>query len=87
LASAGAFHTGRDNFFTVELIDAQGKRVEYTVYFKLSRAPSKGRLNLYVQSAYVQDDIPQMRSKPRKPIRFSVIAYNVAVGKPIKVPK
>ena len=81
------FHTGRDNFFTVELIDAQGVRVEYTVYFKLSRAPSKGRLNLYVQSAYVQDDIPQTRPKPRKPIRFSVIAYNVAVGKPIKVPK
>jgi hypothetical protein len=43
------FHTGHDNFFTVELIDAQGERVEYTVYFKLSRAPSKGRLNLYVR--------------------------------------
>lgn len=33
------FHTGHDNFFTVELIDAEGERVEYTVYFKLSRAP------------------------------------------------
>lgn len=81
------FHTGHDNFFTVELIGAQGERVEYTVYFKLSRAPRKGRLNLYVQSAYVQDDIPQTRPKPRKPIRFSLIAYNVAVGKAIKVPK
>jgi hypothetical protein len=75
------------NFFTVELIDAQGARVEYTVYFKLSRAPSKARLNLYVQSAYVQDDVPQRRPRPRKPIRFSVIAYNVAAGKAIKVPK
>jgi hypothetical protein len=81
------FHTGHDNFFTVELIGAQGERVEYTVYFKLSRAPSRGRLNLYVQSAYVQDDIPQRRPKPRKPIRFSAIAYNVAIGKAIKVPK
>ena len=81
------FHTGHDNFFIVELIDAQGERVEYAVYFKLSRAPSKGRLNLYVQSAYVQDDTPQTRPRPRKPIRFSVIAYNVAVGKVIKVPK
>ena len=81
------FHTGHDNFFTVELIDAQDERVEYTVYFKLSRAPSKGRLNLYVQSAYVQDDVPQRLPKPRKPIRFSVIAYNVAAGKAIKVPK
>jgi hypothetical protein len=81
------FHTGHDNFFTVELIDGQGERVEYTVYFKLSRAPSKGRLNLYVQSAYVQDETPQTRPRPRKPIRFSVIAHNVAVGKPIKIPK
>jgi len=81
------FHTGYDNCFTVELIDARGERVEYTVYFKLSRAPSKGRLNLYVQSAYVQDETPQTRPRPRKPIRFSVIAYNVAVGKMIKVPQ
>jgi hypothetical protein len=81
------FHTGHDNFFTVELIDAEGEQLEYTVYFKLSRAPSKGRLNLYVQSAYVQDGTPQARPRPRKPIRFSVIAYNVAVGKVIKVPK
>jgi hypothetical protein len=58
-------HAPPDNFFTVELIDAQGERVEYTVYFKLSRAPSKGRLNLYVQSAYVQDDTPQTRPRPR----------------------
>lgn len=81
------FHTGHDNFFTVELIDGQGERIEYTVYFKLSRASSKGRLNLYVQSAYVQEKIPRTRPSPRKPIRFSVIVYNVAVGKVIKVPK
>jgi hypothetical protein len=81
------FHTGHDNFFIVELIDAQDERVEYAVYFKLSRAPSKGRLNLYVQSAYVQDEIPRTRPKRRKPIRFSVIAYNVAMGKLIKVPE
>jgi hypothetical protein len=81
------FSTGHDNFFTVELIDSQGKRVDYTVYFKLSRAPRKGRLNLFVQSAYVQDGTPQTRPKPRKPIRFSVIAYNVAIGKAIKVAK
>jgi hypothetical protein len=35
------FHTGYGNFFTVELIDAKGERVEYTVYFKLSRAPGR----------------------------------------------
>jgi hypothetical protein len=40
------YYSGHDNFFTVELIDAQDERVEYTVDFKLSRAPSKARLNL-----------------------------------------
>jgi hypothetical protein len=81
------FHTGHGNFFTVELIDAQGERVEYTVYFKLSRAPSKGRLNLYVQSAYVQEGIALTPRGRRKPIRFSMVAYNVTVGKAIKAPK
>jgi hypothetical protein len=81
------FHTGHDNYLTVELIDSRGERVEYTVYFKLSRAARKGRLNLYVQSAYVQDWIPRTRQGPRKPIRFSVIAHNVTVGKGIKVPQ
>jgi hypothetical protein len=54
--SSERFHTRHDNFFTVELIDAQRGRVEYTVYFKLSRAPSRGRLNLYVQSAATAGD-------------------------------
>jgi hypothetical protein len=41
--------------------------------------------------AYVADlayaDSREVRLRPKKPIRFSVIAYNVAVGKAIKVPK
>jgi len=87
VATRPCFHTGHGNFFTVELVDAQGERVEYKVYFKLSRASSKGRLNLYVQSAYVQESIARAPRESRKPIRFSVIAYNVAVGKAIKAPK
>ncbi len=53
------FHTGHDNFFTAELIDAQGERVEYTVYFKLSRAPSKGRLNPSTRLSRCYYDINQ----------------------------
>lgn len=78
------FRTGYGNFFTVELIGGNGEKVEYAVYFKVSRAGAKGRLNLFVQSAYVQDAIPRARPRPRKPIRFSVIAFNVSAGKPIK---
>ena len=80
------FHTGHDNYLIIELADRTGERHEYNVFFTLSRATQKGWLNLFVQSAYLRDQEHQNRPKP-KPIRFHVIAYNTAVGKPIKEPK
>ena len=60
--------------------DAATVRVESREY---SRA-----LSDVISRAYSsRDDTPQRRPKPRKPIRFSVIAYNVTVGKVIRVPK
>ena len=81
------FHTGRGNFFTLELVRDDGTTAEYTVYFTVSRSRAPGRLTLYVQSAYLQDGIPRRRPQPRKPIRFSVIAFNVSTGKAIKPPR
>ena len=81
------FHTTRDNFFTVEFVDEQGRAAKYTIYFKLSRSPRSSRLNLYIQSAYVQEDIPRSHKNPRKPIWFAVIAHNVSVGRPMSAPK
>jgi hypothetical protein len=37
------FHTGHGNFFTIELMDSDGNRREYSIYFKVSR---KGRAGL-----------------------------------------
>jgi len=81
------FHTGHGNFFTVEAVSDDGNSEKYWIYFKMSRGSKRSGLNLYVESAYVQNKIQQQRPRPRKPIRFSVIAYNVVAGKPIKEPK
>jgi hypothetical protein len=88
IGSRKCFHTGRGNFFTVELVDEEGNRIEYTIFFKVGRRTKPRELALRVESAYVRGDrVPLERSHPPRPIRFSVIAYNTATGKRIKEPK
>jgi hypothetical protein len=84
LAKRKCYHTGRGNFFTVEVVDDAGNRVEYEVYFNAYR--SIGRLNLVVQSAYVRDWAHSNRPHT-KPIGFNIILYNVLNGKEIKIPQ
>jgi hypothetical protein len=88
LARRKCYHTGRGNFFTVEVIDRSGKKVDYEVFFTAYRR-SSGRttvLNLLVQSAYVRD--PAHSNRPHaKPIRLTVILYNISTGKVITIPK
>lgn len=88
IGSRKCFHTGKGNFFTVEFVDEDGSRIEYAIFFKVSRRGKPGALTLSVESAYAQDNpVPRGRARPPRPIRFSVIAYNTATGKPIKQPK
>jgi hypothetical protein len=87
IGSRRCFHTGRGNFFTVEVVDEDGVRIDYSIYFKVSRGgPSRAGLVLFVESAYVRENIPLRRPRPRKPIRFSIIAYNTTMGKLINEP-
>jgi hypothetical protein len=79
------FHTGKGNFFTVEIVDDEGKHLEYEVYFTASRAKN-GCLNLFVQSAYVRDNVHVNRPR-RKPIGFHVILFNTQNNRPIVEPK
>jgi hypothetical protein len=74
-------HTGHGNFFTVELTEAGGESVDYDVFFTASRSSTKGRLNLYVQSAFVRE---KEKLPAGKRIRFEIILYNTLVGKQIK---
>lgn len=80
------FHTGHQNFFTVELLDEQGQKQDYVIYFRTWRAASgeAGDVRLHVESAYLRSDAPQ---RHKKSIRFKVIVANTYTGKEIHEPK
>ncbi len=79
------YHSGRGNFFVVEIITEDGGRADYEIFFEASRSSTKGVVNLYVQSAYVRDTRHANRPK-KKPIGLTVILYNTLNNKPIKIP-
>jgi hypothetical protein len=88
------YHTGRGNYFSIQLVDASGAPVEYDVFFTVSRSSQKGVLNVFVQSAYVRDAEHMNRPRPNasrrpnlQPIGFHVILFNTLMGKAIKMPK
>ncbi len=87
LAQRKCYHSGKGNFFVVELVDEAGLREEYEVFFVASRSSTRGLLNLFVQSAYIRDqEHLSARPAPRKPIRFEILLHNVQTGKLIKEP-
>lgn len=84
LGERRCFHTNHGNFFTIELVDQEGRPDEYEVYFKLSRSGERGKLNLFIQSAYIRSDGYQSSQPKKRKIGFQVIAYNVMQGKKIR---
>ncbi len=81
------YHTGHSNYFIIELITQEKNIVEYEVYFAVSKSgQQKGKLNLFIQSAYTRDEIHKRGQPKKKPIRFQIIAFNTLIGKPIKAP-
>ena len=80
------FHTGHRNFFTVEILDAQGIKHDYVVYFRTWRAasPESGDVRVHLESAYLRSDVPH---KSKKSIRFKVIAANTYTGREIHEPR
>jgi hypothetical protein len=81
-------HTVHGNFFTVELIADGGEMQSYEVYFVVSRSGKRrGRLNLYIQSAYKRTQSHGAKPNKKPPIKFHVIAHNTMHNKPIKIPK
>lgn len=81
------YHTGRGNFFAVEVVDHVGNKVNYEVFFTAYKpAGKKANLRLVVQSAYVRDWVHSNRPHT-KAIRFGVILFNVLNGKEIRTPQ
>lgn len=79
------FHTGKGNFFIVELLNDQNQLEEYEVYFNVARSGAK--LRLFVESAFIRDDEHGSSQPKKKKINFFVIAHNRRVNKEIKAPK
>ncbi|MBL4751563.1 MAG: hypothetical protein JKX71_13450 [Amylibacter sp.] len=81
-------HTGKGNFFIIELSDDDGNEIEYEIYFDIDMAKSREQpMTLYIQSAYVRDDESKAYRHKTKKIGFYIIAYNKSIGKPIKTPR
>jgi len=81
------FHSGKGNFFVVELLGKEGQPVEYEVYFEASKSSLHGILNLFVQSAYVRDDAHRGGRPHRKPIGFLILLNNVQMNRRTRIPK
>jgi hypothetical protein len=87
LARKKCYHTGKGNFFTVEIVQDDGKVIEYDIFFVASRSSTKGKINLFVQSAYVRDAMHASSRPARKPVGFYVILFNTLHNRPIKSPQ
>lgn len=79
-------HSGKGNFFVVEVITREGEHLDYEIYFEASRNTKRGAINLYVQSAYVRDAAHRSNTPKKKPIGFTIILFNILNNKPIKIP-
>ena len=83
LADRRCRQTGFSNYLTIECRAENRKTVEYDVFFTVSKSSRKGRLNLFIQSAYVRDD-PKSRPPSPRPIRFLIILHNTLNNKFIR---
>jgi hypothetical protein len=81
LAGRKCFNAGRGNFFTVEAVDKEGKRCDYDIFIQVSKSARRGRLNLFVQSAYIRERVTLPQGRP---IQFLFILHNVLNGIKIK---
>lgn len=71
LAQRKCYHTGKGNFFSVDIVNENGTVSEYDIFFAASRSSKKGRLNLFVQSAYVRDALHGSNRPKKKPLGFT----------------
>lgn len=85
LASNKCLHSGKGNFFVIQIVDNNGVKQNYEVYFEVNKSKTeKMSLDLIVQSAYIRDKNHNNVPK-NKPIGFFVILNNRLTGKVIKI--
>ena len=78
-------HNGNNgNFFTIDALDLSGEPVKYIIIFNV-RKSGKGRMELLVETAYIED--PDFGSAPLtgRRVRFWIILNNTYKG--LKIPR
>jgi hypothetical protein len=83
LAERKCLQTGHSNFLTIDYFNEDGNKTEYDIFFAVTKSSRRGRLNLFIQSAYIRND-PKNRPPSGKPIGFLTILHNILNGKPIR---
>lgn len=84
LAKRYVAQTRHRNFVTVEFIDEEGQRAEYTVFFHLRKQGKRKPLLLFVESAYLIRDPSQRPPQKRKRARFPLLVHKTMKGEYIK---
>tara|TARA_B100000446_G_scaffold154174_1_gene149908 strand:- start:379 stop:954 length:576 start_codon:yes stop_codon:yes gene_type:complete len=85
ISRSPCYHTGKGNFFVISIDQKQGNREEYEVYFKVTRTGQKGRLRLFIESAYIRDPEHKSAQPKKNKINFFVIANNIQAKKNIRM--
>lgn len=82
--------TGRDNWLTVEIINASGQCEKYEVFFSITRQ-SRRMLRIYVESAYIREagypENKPVNLKRRDKVRAKVLLAKKLRGEPIRRPR
>jgi hypothetical protein len=86
ISQTPCYHTGKGNFFVIDLEKDNGDTMEYEVYFNVARNKQSG-LRLFIESAYIRDNEHGSSQPKKKKINFFVIAHNILNNKPIKTQK
>ena len=55
LSERKILQTGKGNYLTIEIVDHDGNKRDYEIYFTLRKQGKKKPLKLYVESTYLRD--------------------------------
>lgn len=84
LNKRSCMHTGHGNFFIIEIVNSEGEKAEYEVYFDVKKVNSD-KAHLFVNSAFAADG--RRKRKQSKKISLYIILHNKLAGIPIRAPR
>ena len=86
LAQRKCYHTGKGNFFSVDIVNENGTVSEYDIFFAASRSSKEGATEFVCAKRLCARCAARKQQAEKETIGFYVILFNVLQDKPIKVP-